>query len=151
MTVVCTIGYEGFGSSEWMSTLVDSGIQAVVDVRAVPLSRKRGFSKNQLAQALGSVGIEYVPAQALGNPRVYRDALRDGLDFQTFAGMFSVVLDEQGGALEAVLQRADGQRVCLLCYEEDPDRCHRSLVAERLRAMRPEVIQVLHLRNEHAA
>jgi len=34
-------------------------VSVVVDVRDIPLSRKRGFSKNQLREALAEVGIKY--------------------------------------------------------------------------------------------
>jgi uncharacterized protein (DUF488 family) len=36
-----------------------------------------------------------------------------------------------------------GRRVCLLCLEADPTRCHRSLVATALTAMVP--MRVIHL------
>jgi len=146
-----TIGYEGYGHSEWMSTLAENEVEAVVDVRDVPLSRKRGFSKSQLATALESAGIEYLHVRALGNPRSYREALKHGMDFMTFAGQFISLLDEREDALGEVLSRAQESRVCLLCFEEDPHRCHRSLVAERLSSMSEGQIEVVHLRHERAA
>ena len=76
MTWLGTIGYEGFDHSEWISALAQNEVQAVIDVRDVPLSRKRGFSKSQLAASLESAGIEYVHVRALGNPREYREALK---------------------------------------------------------------------------
>lgn len=151
MAVLCTIGYEGYATSDWISTLLRHGVEAVVDVRDLPLSRKPGFSKSQLTRSLAAVDIDYVHLRALGNPRPYREALHNGLDFGTFSGMFLSLLDEQKPALEQVLDQATIKRVCLLCYEEDPDRCHRSIVAERVRSMDAERLEVVHLRNERAA
>jgi uncharacterized protein (DUF488 family) len=148
---ICTIGYEGYKAADWVSALLEHDVQTVIDVRDLPLSRKPGFSKSQLARSLEVVGIDYVHVRALGNPRQYRDALRAGLDFATFSCQFSSVLDLQKDALEKVLAHAAARRVCLLCYEEDPGRCHRSLVAERLRNMGQEAVEVVHLRNERAA
>jgi uncharacterized protein (DUF488 family) len=142
-----TIGYEGYDHSEWMSTLAENEVEAVVDVRDVPLSRKRGFSKSQLATALECVGIEYLHLRALGNPRSYREALKHGMDFKTFAGEFLSLLDEREEALGEVLSRAQESRVCLLCFEEDPQRCHRSLVADRLSSRSGGQIEVVHLRH----
>jgi hypothetical protein len=43
-----TIGYEGADVDRFLATLADAGVATVADVRAVALSRKKGFSKNQL-------------------------------------------------------------------------------------------------------
>ena len=149
--LLCTIGYQSFSQPDWLSTLLDHDVEAVIDVRDVTLSRKPGFSKSQLMRCLDAVGIEYIHVRALGNPRAYREALRDGLDFDIFSDMFASLLDERDEILQQVLDRLAHQRICLLCCEEDPGACHRSLVAERLRSMRPRQVQVVHLRNEHAA
>lgn len=151
MVSICTIGYEGFSASAWTAAILAHGIQSVVDVRDLPLSRKRGFSKTELAELLDRVGVDYLHAKPLGNPKQYRDALHEGLDFEAFADLYGSLLDGRGDSLQAILDLATERRVCLLCFEEDPDRCHRSLVARRLHAMRPDMIEVLHLRNERAA
>jgi len=46
-----TIGYEGLNTDDFMALLFEHGIETVVDVRALPLSRKPGFSKSQSAMA----------------------------------------------------------------------------------------------------
>ena len=81
VTPLWTIGYEGFTSDEWLDSLVASGVQTVVDVREMPLSRKPGFSKSRLADALRARGIEYVHLRSLGNPKEYRHRLRNGWSF----------------------------------------------------------------------
>jgi uncharacterized protein (DUF488 family) len=151
LALLCTIGYEGYATTEWFAALRGHGVETVIDVRDLPLSRKRGFSKSQLRESLEGVGIDYLHIRALGNPRQYREALHQGMAFSTFAGIFSQLLDDQRQALEHVLEHANAKRVCLLCYEEDPARCHRSLVAERVRSMGAEKVEVVHLRNERAA
>ena len=47
-------------------------------MRAVPQSRKPGFSKRQLAAGLDEQGIAYVHLQGLGTPKPGRDAVRAG-------------------------------------------------------------------------
>ncbi|MFL4993855.1 MAG: DUF488 family protein, partial [Microvirga sp.] len=49
---VFTIGYEGADVDRFLTTLKDAGVGALADVRAVALSRKRGFSKSALRDAL---------------------------------------------------------------------------------------------------
>lgn len=60
MKTVYTIGYEGTDIERFVKTLTAVGVEAVADVRAVPLSRKKGFSKNSLREHLESAGIKYL-------------------------------------------------------------------------------------------
>ena len=145
MTPLCTSGYQGQDAATWASGLLAHGIEVVVDVRDLPLSRKKGFSKSQLKMLLGERGIGYVHVKELGNPKAYRDALRRGLDFEVFAKMFRERLEAQDNTLEELSELAMARRVCILCYEEDPMTCHRSLVAEHVVRRRPHAIEVVHL------
>lgn len=145
MTPLCTSGYQGQDVAAWSARLLAHGIEVVVDVRDLPLSRKKGFSKSQLEALLGERGIKYLHVKELGNPKVYRDALRQGLDFEEFARIFRRRLETKTTTLEELSELAAAHRVCLLCYEEDPTTCHRSLVAESVVRRRPEAIEVVHL------
>ena len=78
MTSLYTLGYEGADIQLFIRTLLNAGVKVVADVRAVPLSRKKGFSKRGLSAQLASAGIEYVHFVDLGNPREGRDAAKAG-------------------------------------------------------------------------
>jgi uncharacterized protein (DUF488 family) len=145
MTPLCTIGYEGYSAEEWLESLAANRVEIVVDVREMPLSRKPGFSKTRLAEMLRSKGIDYVHLRALGNPKAYRDRLRNGWDFVEFADEYRRILDAQPEALDALLALATHRRICLVCFEEDPAACHRSIVAEYVSESQPE-LRVSHLR-----
>ena len=77
MTVV-TIGYEGRQLDEFIAELVGRRVEVVFDVRENAISRKPGFSKRRLGEALAVAGIEYRHLSSLGNPRSNRDAFRAG-------------------------------------------------------------------------
>ncbi|MBN8897184.1 MAG: DUF488 domain-containing protein, partial [Rhodospirillales bacterium] len=49
---ILTIGYEGCTIDGVVAALRDAGTELLIDVRAVPQSRKPGFSKRQLAAGL---------------------------------------------------------------------------------------------------
>lgn len=57
---IYTIGYEGADIERFVRTLKIVGVEQLVDVRAVPLSRKKGFSKNCLRDRVEAEGIRYV-------------------------------------------------------------------------------------------
>ena len=60
MTTIYTICYEGATVDGFLATLKQAGVERLIDVRALPSSRRPGFSKSPLAAALSEVGIEYV-------------------------------------------------------------------------------------------
>jgi uncharacterized protein (DUF488 family) len=57
---VFTIGYQGATQAEVIATLKRAGVDLLADIRAVPLSRRPGFSKNVLANGLLEAGIDYL-------------------------------------------------------------------------------------------
>jgi len=139
---IYTIGYEGFGIDEWVTRLHEAGVQLVVDVRELPLSRRPGFSKRKLAERLAAEGIDYVSVRALGSPPELRAPLKRGtLTFAEFAPRFREVLAEREPELREVLRLAQQRSAVLVCWEEDPARCHRSLVADALRRLAEESLR----------
>jgi uncharacterized protein (DUF488 family) len=146
MVSLRTIGYEGFSVDNWLDTLEAQGVEVVVDVRDLPLSRRRGFSKSALREALAARGIEYVHVKALGNPKALREALKSGLPFDKFASTFDSLLDDREEPLRALAALAEKRVACLVCFEEDPARCHRSLIAGRVAGLVNGAVRVEHLR-----
>src|SRR5579864_2754337 len=74
---IFTIGYEGSTQNDVVAALSAAGVKILLDVRAVPLSRRPGFSKNVLAAGLREAGIDYVGLKALGTPPEGREAARN--------------------------------------------------------------------------
>src|SRR5665213_2002850 len=68
-TRLFTIGYEGRTAAELIDLLRAAGVSTLVDVRAIPMSRKPDFRKNKLATILKLAGIEYFGCSAIGTPR----------------------------------------------------------------------------------
>ncbi|MEQ8406454.1 MAG: DUF488 domain-containing protein [Oceanicaulis sp.] len=130
-----TIGYEGASLDDFVATLQAAGVQTLADIRERAQSRRKGFSKTALREALASAGIQYVHFRALGDPKEGRDAARSG-DWAKFRAVFSTVMKtvEAKTALEEIGARALQESVCLLCYERDHRTCHRKIVSEALEA-----------------
>lgn len=139
---IFTIGYEGGTQAALVAALQAAGVRLLADVRAVPLSRRPGFSKNILANGLREAGIDYVGLKALGTPPEGREAARRG-DHSTLRRIYAGQLDLPEAIVQgAQLREMAGERpTALLCFEREPDGCHRSLLVE---AIMPEA-QVTHL------
>lgn len=124
-----TVGYEGLNVDEFLSLLVQEGIETIVDIRELPLSRKYGFSKNILRNILNSSGLEYVHLSALGCPRPVRDQYKRDGSWQKYSVGFNEYINTQCDALTELASLAKDSNCALLCFEADYNYCHRSLVA----------------------
>ncbi len=130
-----TIGYEAAGFEAFLATLREAGVERVIDVRDLPLSRRAGFSKRVLAASLAAAGIDYVHLKSLGTPKEGRLAARRG-DSALF---WSIVerrmrTPEAELALQQAAALAAERASALLCLEADPAKCHRRWVADAMAA-----------------
>ncbi len=135
---LATIGYEAATIERVVAALLAAGVRHLIDVRAVPLSRKPGFSKRQLAAALDAAGLRYTNLRGLGTPKSGRIAARRG-DSATMRAIFAAHLQTPEAQADLALARVIAREApaCLLCFERDPAHCHRLLVAE---AMQPPAL-----------
>lgn len=133
---IFTIGYEAATQSELIERLKRAGVELLADVRAVPLSRRPGFSKNILAAGLREAGIDYVGLKALGTPPEGREAARKH-DLGKLRRIYTAQLDMPEAMVQAAQLRdlALERPTALLCFERDPACCHRTLLVE---AVMPE-------------
>ena len=139
---IFTIGYEATTMAEFIASLKVAGVERVIDVRALPLSRRPGFSKSPLRAALTEAGIDYVHLKALGTPADGRAAARAGRQ-EDLERIYSAQLDlpEAIVAAEQMRELAIEKPSALLCYEREPAQCHRSL----LLAAAASDVEVIHL------
>lgn len=130
-----TIGYEGCTIQDVLTALMAAKVGLLIDVRAVPRSRKPGFSKRQLAAELDEKGIPYVHLQDLGTPKPGRDAVRAGHP-EVMETVFRehMTCDRAQAELGRAKALARETCACLLCFEHDPACCHRRIVAEMIAA-----------------
>jgi uncharacterized protein (DUF488 family) len=139
---IFTIGYESSTVAELLAALRQAGVERVIDVRAVPNSRRPGFSKNLLRNALAEVGIDYVHLRALGTPADGRAAARAGRVAELeriYASQLELPEAIAQGA--EMLELAKEKPSALLCYEREPGGCHRTLLLRSL-APNAEVIDL---------
>jgi uncharacterized protein (DUF488 family) len=144
MVEISTIGYEGLTPSEFTAALTRAGVERIVDVRELAVSRRPGFAKSALTASLLDAGIAYTHVPGLGCPRNIRHAYREDLNWKRYTKRFCAYLDTRHSDLEALLAVVQRERCCLLCYEADFNFCHRLFVAERLQSFAPG-IRVNHL------
>lgn len=144
-----TLGYEGSQPADLFARLQRAGVELLIDVRDVPISRKRGFSKNSLADGLASAGVDYLHLKSLGDPKPGRMAAREGR-YSDFRRIFNAHLRTNAAqeALREAVSAASRRVACLLCFERDHTNCHRSIVADSMVGL--QSFSIVHLQADSA-
>jgi uncharacterized protein (DUF488 family) len=130
---IATVGYEGATIDDFVAALQCASIDLLIDVRDLPLSRKKGFSKKQLAKALAASGIDYIHLRGLGDPKAGREAARAG-NYGLFKTIFGRHMKSEAAVRDVNIaaELVKIRHACLMCFECDHAQCHRSIVADRL-------------------
>jgi len=129
-----TIGYEGISVERYLNTLIKNDIQVLCDVRSNPLSRKFGFSKNNLQKYLKNIGIDYVHIPELGIKSEKRNNLSSDKDYENLFIEYKTSLSEHTNNLDSLYQLlVSKRRIALTCFEHEPAHCHRHVIRDYLR------------------
>lgn len=128
-----TIGYEGVYFEEFVAFLGMYGLAHIVDVRAVPFSRRVGFNGSELSNNLPRYGFKYTHLPELGNTNTGRAYAKredwDGMRREVEAQLETTEAKAALGWLGSIYTVAP---TALMCYEQNPAKCHRTIVAEKL-------------------
>jgi uncharacterized protein (DUF488 family) len=142
-----TIGYEGSNIEEFTESLKKQKIHTVADLRKNPVSRKKGFSKRLLGEALHEKGIDYVHLPGLGVPTEWRKKAKE--EIITRKRMFSdyvrKILPKQQDDIAALKKLMKKKGLAILCYEKDAGDCHRHFVASEIVRQEKGKVKVVNL------
>ncbi|MDX6658725.1 MAG: hypothetical protein QOH62_3518 [Solirubrobacteraceae bacterium] len=140
MARLFTIGYEKLLPGALVAELQAAGVRRLIDVRYRPQSRRPGMSKTRLAALLAEHGIAYEHRRELGTPPDIRHDYKAGRVAQGAAAFREHIEARSADALDALAAELDdAPPTALMCLEADPAACHRNVLAERLRARRPDL------------
>ncbi|OQB27709.1 MAG: hypothetical protein BWY10_01148 [Chloroflexi bacterium ADurb.Bin180] len=132
MPALFTIGYERRSLSELIRALQEAGVDAVIDIRLRNTSQLAGYTKkDDLAFLLREgFGIAYEHHPELAPTDELLDDYRASRDWEHYESAFRSALKKRHS--DRVGREILGRysRICLLCHERLPVKCHRRLVAE---------------------
>ena len=129
-----TLGYEGIPIEQYLNCLIQNDVRVLCDVRSNPLSRKFGFSKNNLQKYLGNIGIDYVHLPELGINSEKRNNLNSDEDYQNLFKDYKSSLSSHRECLNSLYQLLETKgRIALTCFEHEPLHCHRHLIRDYLK------------------
>ncbi len=135
--LVLTIGHSTRTLEAFSDLLKTHGVQMIIDVRTVPRSRHNPqFNIDTLPGSLSAVGIGYEHISGLGGLRhAQRNSPNMGWRNSSFRGFADYMQTEEFEKnLEKLVRLSRRKKICLMCAEAVPWRCHRSLIADALQA-----------------
>jgi uncharacterized protein (DUF488 family) len=144
---IWTIGHSTLAIDHFISLLKENGVKLLVDVRAWPGSKRYPqFNKDALAESLNAHGIRYEHFPELGGKRKSKPDSRNtawrNASFRGYADYMEAEQFQKG--IERLLDiAAKVGPTAMMCAEAVWWRCHRSLVADYLKARGVEVLHVL--------
>ena len=141
---VYTAGYEGKSVDAFLNDLLSHGIDALIDVRANPSSRKYGFSKLRLGQFCDRLDLEYRHIPSLGIPGSARIGLGSRVSYQHLLSRYErSMLPQHCVEVEELGCFMRQRPSVLMCVEKDVQCCHRSRLANAV--AHTTGLEVIHL------
>lgn len=145
MRTIWTVGHSTLPIETFIEILRRAGVRALADVRRFPGSRKHPhFNQQPLAAAVTAAEIEYHAFPELGGRRTPRPGSRNTAwrvaGFQGYADYMETEAFRRH--VERLGELAEQLPTAIMCAEAVWWRCHRSLIADFLKA---EGFRVVHL------
>ena len=161
---IWTIGHSTRAIDEFISLLKENEINLLADVRAFPSSKRYPhFNKDALAESLNAHGIRYEHFPELGGKRKSKPDSRNtawrNVSFRGYADYMETEQFQKGVERLLAFARSDGLgsrrnerdgweavnpcAIAIMCAEAVWWRCHRSLIADYLKARGLEVLHIL--------
>jgi uncharacterized protein (DUF488 family) len=137
MPEIFTVGHSNKSIHDFLALLRGHEIQAIADVRRFPMSRRHPhFGMDALRDSLRLGGIAYEHFSALGGRRDPRpDSNNTNWKNPSFRGYADYMESpEFHKVIEHLRQLAESRRTALMCAEALWWQCHRSLIADYLKA-----------------
>ena len=128
-----TIGFTKKSAEYFFETLREAGVRKLVDVRLNNVSQLAGFAKRDelsyFLRTLGQMGYEHMPllAPTAEMLSAYR---KKEINWEEYERLFVDLMRER--QIESEIAYETLADSVLLCSEDQPDMCHRRLVAEYL-------------------
>jgi uncharacterized protein (DUF488 family) len=143
---IFTIGHSNRTMAEFLEMLDSRKLKLVIDVRTIPKSRHNPqFGQTRLAASLRRHGIEYRHMAGLGglrHPR--RDSVNKAWRNSSFRGYADYMqTPEFEKNLRRLINLSKRKRLAIMCAEAVPWRCHRSLIADALAALKLPVKDIM--------
>jgi len=146
MQLIYTIGHSNSSPEAFIGLLEMAKVEFLVDIRSNPNSGWVSFANSQnLKEILTARGIKYI---YMGDTLGGHPSDPDCYDPQTGKVDYRIIQQKESfkRSISRLVTGSRKYRICIMCAEESPVHCHRSLLVGA--TLSQEGIQVLHIRGD---
>jgi uncharacterized protein (DUF488 family) len=140
-----TIGFAKKSAEQFFTALKRAGVRRILDVRIGNTSQLSGFTKKDdlkyFARAICGADYAHLPELA-PSEELFHARKKENMNWKSYGKRYLDLLKLRN--IAETLPPSLFEDACLLCTEEDPRDCHRSLLAEYLEA-KWGGIEIIHL------
>jgi uncharacterized protein (DUF488 family) len=147
MQIIYTMGYTKKSLQEFVKLLTQNNIEKLIDIRLKNTSQLAGFAKAEdlkfILENFLKIKYEHIPL--LSPSKDIFDKYKKNKDWEEYFKSFNnLMLDRK---MDLILKEAitDNNKVCLLCSEDSPKKCHRKLLAEFYKKNSSIETEIIHL------
>lgn len=145
---VYTIGFTQKTAEQFFTLLRENRVELLIDVRLNNKSQLAGFTKDcdlsfflrELCSAKYLHCAEFAPSKEL-----LSSYQKKAITWDDYERMYDEILEKRRDYQQFLSRFSNYNRVCLLCSEPTAYRCHRRLLAEKIKSTFPEEVEVVHL------
>lgn len=143
---IYTIGFTGKTAAEFFGLLNSTDAKYLVDTRLNNTSQLAGFTKKRDLEYFTAqlTGMSYVEMPMLAPEKEMFNHYRKEGDWELYESLYIRLLGERG-VIDSIDHAIFQNGVVLLCSERTPEKCHRRLAAEYLRANTFSTCDIIHL------
>lgn len=143
---IYTIGFAKKSLRKFINLLQDAGVTMLIDTRLNNTSQLAGFAKKKdLEYILELVGIEYVHELALApTENMLKDYKNKKITWERYAESYLEQIEARK-VFNLVSNHMSGETISFLCSEDQPDHCHRKILAEYIQKNLSKKIKIQHL------
>ena len=145
---IYTIGFTQKSAEQFFEAIKNNGIELLIDVRLNNKSQLAGFTKgSDLAYFLMQIcGTKYIHCDEFAPSKDLLGRYQKGLtSWIEYKAEFDEIMERRGAYKKFVTRFENFEKVCLLCSEPTPEKCHRRLVAEKVKGASEDTIEIIHL------
>ena len=146
MGKIYTIGFTGKTAREFFDLLNSTDAKYLADTRLNNNSQLAGFTKKGSIEYFVEklTRLKYIELPLLTPEKeMFQQYRKDG-DWELYESKYNQLLDRRS-AVETIDRTLLDAGVILLCSERTPEKCHRRLASEYLRANGFPQVEILHL------
>ena len=148
MIKLYTIGFTQKTAQQFFDMLHNNGVEIIIDIRINNISQLAGFAKgsdleyflNKIYEIKYDYRNDFAPTKEL-----LKNYHEKTVSWEEYVHIYNKLLEERNSYKNFLKDYANYRKVCLLCSEAAPEKCHRRLLVEKINDIFTTETEIVHL------